>query len=88
LSVAASTTATVASPTAASVASPATIPVASAAGPASAVAVIVMAAFSVRAVVATRGFVSAVLPAPARAEDDARDHQDNYNDRDSKKRTH
>ena len=48
----------------------------------------VVVAVSVWAVVATCGFVSVVLPATTRAEEDARDHQDNDHRHDNKERTH
>jgi hypothetical protein len=39
-------------------------------------------------VVSTRGFVSVVLPAATRAEDDACDHQYNHHDPNYKERSH
>jgi hypothetical protein len=61
-------------------------------GPATAVsgAVIMVAVVtvSVRAIVATRGFVSVVLPATTRAKGNACDHQYNHDDCNSKERSH
>ena len=57
-------------------------------GPASVVAVMTVAAVIKCAVVATRGFVSVVLPATTRAKGDACDHQDDDHDHDSNERSH
>jgi hypothetical protein len=57
-------------------------------GPASVVAAMTVAAVIECAVVATRGFVSVVLPATTRAKGDACDHQDDDHDHDSNQRSH
>jgi hypothetical protein len=59
--------------------------------PASAVSgviVVSVATVSLRAVVAARGFVSVLLPAPTRAKGYACDHQDNDHDHNNKERYH